>query len=180
MREYKEEYNNMNNGNMKNLSLDDGFESFAINGDPNRVLRFNPGDVNIMTRYKEVVENINKIAENLPDVPMNPDGTPKNDIDSISEQLKAFDTSLKEQINYLLNADVYDVLFYGQSPLCCVGGRAGKGKKLLCEEILDKLGKLIGEACGQSVENVNIRVNKYTADYKKPYYGNNRRKKQHR
>ena len=47
--------------NMENLSFDEGLKSYKINGDPNRILRFNPGDVNILTRYKEVVNNLNNI-----------------------------------------------------------------------------------------------------------------------
>ena len=76
-------------------------------------------------------------------------------------QLTAFNEALKKQINYLFNADVYDVLFAGQSPLC----RVGTGRKLLCEEIIEKLGRLIGDECGETVDNVNLRVSKYTAEY---------------
>lgn len=147
--------------NMENLSFDEGLKSYKINGDPNRILRFNPGDVNILTRYKEVVNNLNEIANELPDAKIKPDGTAEDNAEIVGAQLTAFNEALKKQINYLFNADVYDVLFAGQSPLC----RVGTGRKLLCEEIIEKLGRLIGDECGEIVDNVNLRVSKYTAEY---------------
>ena len=146
---------------MENLSFDEGLKSYKINGNPNRILRFNPGDINILTRYKEVVNNLNNIADKLPDVKIKPDGTVEDNADIVTEQIDAFNAALREQIDYLFNADAYDVLFAGQSPLC----RVGNGKKLLCEEIIEKLGKLIGNECGETVDNVNLRVSKYTAEY---------------
>ena len=139
---------------MENLSFDEGLKSYKINGDPNRILRFNPGDVNILARYKEVVNNINNIAKELPDAKIKPDGTAEDNAEIVGAQLTAFDEALKKQINYLFNADAYDVLFAGQSPLC----RVGTGRKLLCEEIIEKLGRLIGDECGETVDNVNLRV----------------------
>ena len=35
---------------MGNLSFDDGYKSFTVNGDPNRVIRFNPADPEIINR----------------------------------------------------------------------------------------------------------------------------------
>ena len=137
---------------MENLSFDEGLKSYKINGDPNRILRFNPGDVNILTRYKEVVNNLNNIAKELPDAKIKPDGTAEDNAEIVGAQLTAFNEALKKQINYLFNADAY---------LC----RVGTGRKLLCEEIIEKLGRLIGDECGETVDNVNLRVSKYTAEY---------------
>ena len=95
---------------MQSLSFDEGLKSYMINGDSNRILRFNPGDVNILTRYKEVVKNLNNLADNLPEAKINPDGTAAENVDIVTEQLGAFDNALREQLNYLFNADVYDVV----------------------------------------------------------------------
>lgn len=157
---------------MESLSFDEGLKSYAINGDSNRVLRFNPGDINILSRYREVVVNIKKISEALPEASINSSGSPADNAAAVSEQLEAFDAELKKQLNYLFNADVYDVLFAGQSPLC----RVGKGK-LLVEEIMDKIGRLIGRECGETMNNVNDKVVKYTTPYENRQY---RRKKRGR
>lgn len=145
---------------MENLSFDEGLKSYKINGDSNRILRFNPGDINILPRYREVVANLEKISESLPEASINPDGSPADNVEIVSKQISAFDVELKKQLNYLFNADVYDILFAGQSPLC----RVGKGK-LLVEEIIDKIGRLIGKECGETMDNVNLKVNSYTAPY---------------
>ena len=68
---------------MENLSFDEGLKSYKINGDPNRILRFNPGDVNILTRYKEVVNNLNEIANELPDAKIKPDGTAEDNAEIV-------------------------------------------------------------------------------------------------
>lgn len=81
---------------MENLSFDEGLKSYKINGDSNRVLRFNPGDINILTRYKEVVTNLEKISDNLPEANINADGTPADNADIVSAQLEAFDNELKK------------------------------------------------------------------------------------
>lgn len=157
---------------MENLSFDEGLKSYKINGDSNRVLRFNPGDINILTRYKEVVTNLEKISDNLPEANINAYGTPADNADIVSAQLEAFDNELKKQLNYLFNADVYDILFAGQSPLC----RVGKGR-LLVEEIIDKIGKLIGKECGQTMDNVNLKVNSYIEPYENRQNRRNKNKK---
>lgn len=157
---------------MENLSFDEGLKSYKINGDSNRVLRFNPGDINILTRYKEVGTNLEKISDNLPEANINADGTPADNADIVSAQLEAFDNELKKQLNYLFNADVYDILFAGQSPLC----RVGKGR-LLVEEIIDKIGKLIGKECGQTMDNVNLKVNSYIEPYENRQHRRNKNKK---
>ena len=39
---------------MKNLSFNDGYESFTINDDPTRIIRFNPVDPEIINRALDV------------------------------------------------------------------------------------------------------------------------------
>ena len=39
---------------MKSLLFDDGYESFAVNDDPTRIIRFNPADPEIINRVLDV------------------------------------------------------------------------------------------------------------------------------
>ena len=39
---------------MKSLLFDDGYESFAVNDDPARIIRFNPADPEIINRVLDV------------------------------------------------------------------------------------------------------------------------------
>jgi len=41
---------------MADIRFDDGFEEFTINGDPQRVIRINPKDVNILARFEKRIE----------------------------------------------------------------------------------------------------------------------------
>ena len=37
---------------MKSIKFDDGYETFTINGDPERAIRFSARDANILLRYE--------------------------------------------------------------------------------------------------------------------------------
>ena len=114
----------------------------------------------ILIFFQDIERLLQKISESLPESSINPDGSPADNVEIVSKQISTFNGELKKQLNYLFNADVYDILFAGQSPLC----RVGKGK-LLVEEIIDKIGRLIGKECGETMDNVNLKVNSYTAPY---------------
>ena len=60
---------------MRSINFDDGFKSFCINGDENRVIRFNPGDLNMRVRVEEAQKRIRKWEGSLKTIELNPDGT---------------------------------------------------------------------------------------------------------
>lgn len=43
---------------MANINFDDGFETFTINGDSNRVIKINPKDGNILIRFDEAMRDL--------------------------------------------------------------------------------------------------------------------------
>ena len=143
---------------VRNLSFDDGLEKIKINGDPNRVIVFNPGDMNIITRYNEVVKRMNDLSYET----LGTEQGDKDDIEYAGDQLQLVDKLLKEQFNYLFAADVYDTIFNGQSPLNPVG----KDKRMLCEVVLTAIGDIIGDACGKNVDTINMKMKNYTEKYK--------------
>lgn len=152
---------------MRNFSFDDGYESFSINGDENRVIRFNPSDPNLMIRYNESVKNINEAKKKIgSNVKLRPDGTSAETDQEKREMacavMQEVESTIKENINYMFNSDVYDTVFAGQSPFCMVGN----GRYLL-EAFLYAVKPVMESAIRKSNEQSERRMDKYLSGYKK-------------
>lgn len=142
---------------MKSLLFDDGYESFMVNDDPSRVIRFNPADPEIINR----VLNVQKTFQNyqVPDnINLNSDGSPKSDMEIDGAYVSEFSRAMREAFNDIFNSDVYDVIFDGQSPLCIVKGR------YLFEGVLEGILNIMKPA----VETYNLenrkKMGKYLSD----------------
>lgn len=150
---------------MKNLKFDDGYQSFTINGDKSRTIRFNPGDVNIIQRSHDALRNIQEVSKSLKDIPLDPEGEvagdqPDTELAEASETLRQVDNVIRENVNLIFNGDVYDIVFNGQSPFCIVG----KGVYLF-EAFLDSAIEFVEEAAKEAAEASKSRMKKYTAGY---------------
>lgn len=90
---------------MRSINFDDGLKSFAINGDESRVIRFNPGDLNMKVRAKEATKRISEWQAEIKDIKLNADGTPVNSDEGTADVLENFDAMLRHELNYIFNAD---------------------------------------------------------------------------
>lgn len=146
---------------MKNLSFDEGLSSFTINGDKNRVIRFNPADPEIINR---LVNLQNQFQNYQPehDLELNPDGTPKNDIEKSAAFVAEFSNAMRQAFNETFNADVYDTIFNRQSPLCIVGSK--ENKQYLFEAVIDGLVALMEPAIAEHNRINQEKMQKYLGD----------------
>lgn len=139
---------------MKNLSFNDGRESFSINGDPERVIRFNPADPEIVNRVLKVQEDFANYA--VPEgIELNPDGSPKSDMEKTGAYVAEFTNAMRKAFNGIFNADVYDTIFDGQSPLCITG------EKYLFEGVLDGILELMKPAVEAYNRKSEKKIGKY-------------------
>jgi hypothetical protein len=95
---------------MESLIIDEGLKSFAINNDENRVIKFNPSDMSILHRVEETLANVEKEMKKYEN----------KEIDGESE--KKFSKFICNQIDYIFNSKVADVVFNGTSPLSTIKG----------------------------------------------------------
>lgn len=143
---------------MKNLSFNDGYESFTVNEDPNRVIRFNPADPEIINRLLNLKKEFQNYKPET-DFELNPDGTPRSEIEKEGAFVAEFTTAMRKAFNGIFNSDVYDTIFNGQSPLCIVGA---KGKEqYLFEAVLDGLIEIIQPAVKAYNKKNQSRMSKY-------------------
>ena len=142
---------------MKSLSFNDGRESFMVNDDPNRVIRFNPADPEIINRILDVQKMFQDYR--IPDdIELNQDGSPKNAMERDGAYVSEFTKSMRKAFNSVFNADVYDTVFDGQSPLCIVNG------KYLFEGVLDGLKDIVEPAVKEYAKENQKKMDKYLGD----------------
>lgn len=134
---------------MYNINLDDGYKEFTINNDPNRVIRFNPTDFNIVTRIDEATQNIEKRIRELQNME-------ESTLKEASEVTKAADKIIREEIDKVFNSNVSDVVFGNQFSMSPVGG------KMLWERFLEAAGKYIAAEVEKEVKESAKRIGKYT------------------
>lgn len=142
---------------MKSLNFDDGRKSFMVNDDPARVIRFNPADPEIINRLLEMEKEFEEYQ--VPEgIELNRDGTPKGDVEIAGAYVREFSNKMREAFNRTFNADVYDAIFDGQSPLCIPNG------KYLFEGAIDGLIEIMKPAFKEYQEESRKRMNKYLGD----------------
>lgn len=146
---------------IKNINFDDGYKSFTLNGDKQRVIRFNPADPNFIKRAMEAEKRIIQSKFLLDDLNLNPDGTPEEMADNTVKAINEFEEIMKDQINYIFNANVYDTVFAGQSPLCIVG----KNRLYLFEAFMDSVIPVIAAEIEEYNKESMSKVSKYTKGY---------------
>lgn len=149
---------------MKSLKFNEGLESFMVNDDPGRVIYFNPADPEIVNRLLNMQKSFQDYKPEE-DIELNPDGTPKGEIEKEAAYIAEFTKAMRKAINDVFNADMFDTIFNGQSPLCIVGS---KGKeKYLFEEVIDALIGIINPAIEAYNRKSEKKTNKYLQDIKK-------------
>ena len=110
---------------MANINFDDGFETFTINGDSNRVIKINPKDGNILIRFDEAMRDLKNESERLSSIKVKADGSPVEQagisLEESTSRLGEFNQLICSKMDYVFNADVRQAAFGRQSPLSIVG-----------------------------------------------------------
>lgn len=137
---------------VKEYTLDDGVRSYDIKNKSGKKLctfYFNPSDTSVVTRYKEVAKNLDKMGDLF-----------KASTKSNEEVAVEAENYIKEQYDYLFNADVSGSFFSIMGALSVL-----PNGKLFSEHVMEVIAKIVEEETGQRLEKINIRINKYTKKY---------------
>ena len=141
---------------MQKLSFDEGYKEFSINGDVNRVIRFNPSDLAIIKRLEEAKNKISESMAIKDDIELDNEGKPVDSLENYSKVISHIDNVIKEQINYIFDNNVADVVFGNQSPLANIKG------KPLYERFMESVMPEIKKAVEEEAKESRKRVAKYT------------------
>lgn len=151
---------------MANISFEDGFEVFTINNDPERVIRINPKDGNILARFEKSMKELREESAGISGIEVRADGSPVETQEfSLAESVKRlqeFNESINQKLNYIFNADVVEAAFGRQSPLSLVG----KDNRFLFEVFLEAALEAVKEKLDEAAKSIEKRTEKYTGAYK--------------
>lgn len=127
-----------------NLNFADGTQEFVINNDPDRVIRFNPGDFGILERLKAAGGKIDEIGKRYADK----ENTP--------EVLAECDRELRGIIDEVFANKIADTAFGKTNCLSFAGG------KPIFENFLDAVVPVIEQNVRDESEKSKARIDKYT------------------
>lgn len=161
---------------MRSLNFNESYEQFMINNDPNRVIRFNPADPDIIQRIQKLYKEVRDQTSHTGDAPLTPAGEVdtsalgqeelESKLDQAAACLATINGAIRDGLNEIFNADVYTAAFAGQSPLCVVTGKDGDPKYLF-EVFLEAILEVVGEAAAEYRAQSEKRMSKYTERYHK-------------
>lgn len=136
------------------LIFDEGFKEFNINGDPNRVIKFNPTDISIIERAQKVKKEIGEEVKKL-------DKLEINDDEAVAKAVEEVNKIIKEKINYIFGSNVSETVFGVQSPLASANGVT------LAERFIAAAIPIIQKEIEDEDKKSKARMSKYTERYHK-------------
>jgi len=146
---------------MQSIRFDDGYKEFMINDDPNKVIRFDPTDFAIIERFNNAMKNIEKATENLEnDVNIDSKGEPLSELEEAAEAVAKVNKLIKEQIDYIFDSPVSEMVFGNKSPLALVKGVP------LFERFIMAAKEVIEKEVKKEMEASQKRIEKYTKQVK--------------
>ena len=125
------------------LNFDDGYKTYEINGDPNRVIKINPADVGILKRLQAAQDSISALQSKYNSI-----NTP--------EALAECDKDLRAIIDDVFAAPVADIAFGGSNCLSLAGGAS------IYENSLNAIIPEIQATVEKEAKESEKRVKKYT------------------
>lgn len=170
---------------MEKIIIDDGTREYAIEnkrGEEIGRLVFRPGDVGILNRLQEKYQKLLEELKNISTIDLKSDGTIDTPDDSddmiydsdneekqinekeLEEMIRVkeqTEKSLKEDINYIFDADVYDSFFSKMSPFSSVNG------EFFVTVALEAVAKIIGGTIAQKKKKTKKNVLNQTKGYTK-------------
>ena len=114
------------------LNYDDGYKNIELNGDPDKVIRINPTDVQFLERFANFDETADKIREKYKDVDLNTINQLKhmdeNNPDfskfkEAAENIDKLDKAMKELVNEVFGYDISSIVFGNENCLSPANGK---------------------------------------------------------
>ena len=137
---------------MLNINTETGLKCFSINNDENKVIWFNPADVNIISRLKKASEELSLLAE---------DTKPSDDIDVVVTELERLDGEIRRQMDCIFDYPVSDIVFGATSPMATIKGVP------YFERFLNAVLPVLEQEMKDEYKAMEKRLGKYTEKYKK-------------
>lgn len=151
---------------MEKIIIDDGTREFSIENKKGEVLGhlvFRPGDIGILQRFQEKYREFQNMQGIISEIDLNSDGTAEetDDIENGLQVLEKVQNLLKDTMNYIFDADVYDSFFSKTNPFSSING------KFFVDVVMEAVGNIIGGSQKQRKQKVKEQVAAHTKGYTK-------------
>lgn len=136
---------------MKSISFDDGFRSYAINGDESRVIRINVTDLNTKKRFDEALEVIDRKIDEI------------KAMGDDEKKLVEADRVIRGQLDHVFGEGTCETAFGKTNVLSAVSGG-----RLIIEGFLDALMPVIMADMKSAAAAAKVKLEEKTQKYIEP------------
>lgn len=144
----------MSKEKIQSINFEEGYKEFSINGDPERVIKFNPTDFAIIERAQTARKEIVEASKSIKD-------EEDEDVEKTAELIKKVDAIIKEKVDYIFGYKISDIVFGLQSPL------ATKNGITLVERFISGAMPIVQKEIEEEQKKSQAKVSKYTERYHK-------------
>lgn len=143
------------------IVVDDGYKLITVQNSLGEVIgkfRFNPTDINIVNRYREISEQFNDVLKPLKDAEITAEGEAGDEqsVDLINEAEKR----MIELMDYMLNCDSREAFFSKTHLFTPTDGN------FYCQNVFDAVGQFISKKFDSEIKKISSRVDKHTHGYR--------------
>ena len=149
----------MEEKSMENLNFDDGLKRVTINGDPNRVLKYNPGDMGILDRMQESLEKLEEELKAIQNIKMTATGNAANATQETAKIVHDINISLRESFDNIFYPGASDVVFGNMNPLALANGHT------IYENFMLQFADLIKPDMENEVKKAQEHIQPYKESY---------------
>lgn len=137
---------------MQTISFDNGIKEYAINGDENNVIRFNPTDFGLVERIKKAQKKIEELEKHYNKAEKTQENAEKILID--------YDRKIRDQINYVFNSDVCTAAFGSTNCMTICAGQP------LYQNFLEAVIPILEKDINTESKKAQKRISRYTSQVK--------------
>lgn len=142
----------------QSINFDDGFKSYEVNGDPQRIVRIDTADYGIIERLRKAKDNINEEMKKYEGVEIKSDGSANLDDEVAAAEIRNLGDFIRTQFDYIFNSKVSEALFGTASPLSTRSGVP------LFERVFNAILPIIEKDIESEHKKAEARIKKYEAD----------------
>lgn len=152
------------------LSFDDGYRNIEINGDPNKIIRINPTDINFLKRLSGYDETAKRIQDKYNNVDLDSIVNLKNmdennpdfaQFKTAAENIDKLENAVREMINDIFGYDISSIVFGTDSCLTPANGQP------IFINFIESIFAYIKQESAAESEKSHAKIAKYTDAAKK-------------
>lgn len=136
------------------IVIDSGFKTYEVVNERKELIgkiSFNPSDANIVHRYQEVVEDLEKLDFNFE----------TENTEEFAEKMNQLERVVFEKIDYLVNAEIAETFFSIMGPFSPLASG-----QFFVESVINAIGQAITQETGRRVKRINQKIQKHTGKYR--------------